>query len=91
MGKTDNSHVLHGNDIGGSGSGTTALSSTRNNGDELRVGVRNDDTSEKSTSDEENSETPVNSLERSLDVGTGTLGLSRHHRDILWADDTERG
>jgi hypothetical protein len=88
--KSDNSHVLHGNDIRRCSGGTTTRSSSGNNGDELRIDVRNDDASSESSTNEEDTETPVDGLERGLDVGTRALGFGGDHRNILRADNTER-
>ena len=88
--QSDDSHVLHGNDIGRCGSGTTTRTSSGNNGNQLGVVVCDNDASGESSTDEEDSETPVDGLEGGLDVCARALGLSSDHGDIFWADDAER-
>ncbi|KAG9701357.1 putative amino acid permease, partial [Aureobasidium melanogenum] len=90
VGESSDSHLLHGDDIGRGSSGTSTALDSSDNVDKHGVLRGANDAGSEGTTDEEDTETPVDGLECGLDVSAGALGLSRNHGDILWADNTER-
>jgi hypothetical protein len=81
-------HVGHRDDIGRrSGRLHTSLL----NLGERWVVVGKDDAGAEGAHDEEETETPVDSLECVLNVDARALGFGGHHRDVLGSDDTESG
>jgi len=83
--------VAHRNDIRRRSSGATATSRAENDVDQCGIVVSNDDTNAQRAENEEDAESPVDGLERSLDVYPGPLGFGRNHRNILGTDDSEGG
>ena len=82
--------VIHGNDIR---RGRSTLGAGPSNDDrlQLRITCRADNADGQSTTDEEDTETGVDGLERELDVGARALGLGSDHGNVLGADDGEAG
>ena len=83
--------VVHSNDIWRSRSSTAATEVSRDDSDEHRISVGNDDTASEGTSNEEDGEASVHGLERALDVDSWPLRLGSDHGNVLWTDDSEGG
>lgn len=86
MRENRDAHVGHGDDIG---RGSGRLHARLLDFGERLVVVGKDDTGAKGAHDEEETETPVDSLEGVLDVDTRALGFGSHHGDVLRSDNTE--
>jgi len=91
MRQTGHAHVLHGNNVGRGGSSSRSALRTRDDGLQGGVDRAKDNTDSEGASHEEESESPVDSLEGVLDVDTGASGLSGDHGKVLGTSDTERG
>lgn len=81
---------VHGHDVGRGGS-TLALCAVDVDSNKVRVVVGENNANTESTAKEEETKSPVDSLESSLDVDSGTLGLGGHHGNVLGSDDGESG
>lgn len=88
MGENIDTHVLHGNDIGGSG-GSRAVAVTEVHRHELGVLVVQHDTACQGSTNEEQSEAEVDGFEGRLDVPAGVLGLGSNHGDVVGAHNVE--
>lgn len=89
MRQTTDAHIFHGDDVWrSSGSSGAALLATD---DSLqgRIGRAQDNTNSQSATHEEETESPVNSLESVLDIDTRTFGFGSDHRQVFGTSDTE--
>lgn len=87
MRKSVNTHIFHGNDIGGSSCG--AITSTENDLLQSRISRTADNANGQGTADEENAESSVDHFERGFDVDTWASCFGGDDGNVLGTNDGE--
>lgn len=87
--KTVDAKVLHGNNVWRGSTSATAGQFSTDDSSQCWVIVWDEDADGEGSDDEEDTESPVYSLESVLDVYSWSLGLCSNHRDVLRSDNSE--
>lgn len=84
-----NSHILHGNHVWARSTGTTSASVAGQNSNQLFIIVWNNDAATKGTTNEEDTESPVDSFEGRLERFARVGRFSSHHSNIFGSNNGE--